>query len=202
MTILNAFVTPDLALIGADTDEMMPDGTIFQGCKLITLPQLGAVIGFRGIDLVMMACSPFFVGFKGTFDAMVEAMPQLIEASIEYCRDHPNHPDTVPAADFVLVGYSESAERMIGHAFSRRPDSEEIQVTNDFPQFFAPLWTREDLPEGIRADKPGMIAVAQSQCQLARERGPDGFPAGGRYFIAEVRRHSILIEQAFEFPPR
>lgn len=202
MTILNAFVTSDLALLGVDTDAMMPDGTTYQVCKLITLPQLGAVVAMRGLDLMMMAASPVFVGFKGTFDELVKLMPEIIEASEKYCLENHEVADKVLGSNFVLVGYSESAERMIGHAFERKTEGGEIQVLNDFPQFFAPFWSREDLPAGIRADKDGMIALAKSQCQLARERGPDDFPAGGRFFIAEVRRHSILIEQAFEFPPR
>ena len=40
MSILNAFVTPELALLGVDTDALTPDGTTYQVCKLITLPQL------------------------------------------------------------------------------------------------------------------------------------------------------------------
>ncbi|MCY1309024.1 hypothetical protein D9M70_590790 [compost metagenome] len=129
-------------------------------------------------------------------------MPDLIRASVSYCREQHHSPEAMLTLNFVMVGYSESAGRMMGHAFQRMAGSDDVQSARDFPQSLAPFWAREDLPSGIRADRQGMIALAKHQCRLARERGPSDFPAGGDFFIAEVRRNSISIQKAFEFPAR
>jgi hypothetical protein len=202
MSILNAFVVPEVALLGVDSEAFLPDGTIEAVCKLIALPHISAALGFRGVCGVFWASSPAFVGFMGSFDELAEAVPEIIKASVIYCRQHYQTSENVLETNFTLVGYSFAAGRMVGHAYVRKAGSDDIEVTRDFPQAIAPYWSREDFPSSIRADKPGMIAIAQHQCRLARERGPADFPAGDRFFIAEVRRHSILIEQAFEFSQR
>lgn len=202
MSILNAFVTPDLALIGVDTEAMLPDGTTQQVCKLVTVPHLGVAAGFRGLDYLQMFATPAIVCFKGSFDALAETMPSMLAEAERFCRDQFGASGDTLAFDVVLVGYSEGAGQMVAHAFCRRPDCEEIKAYHDFPQFFGPDVDADQLRSlRIVADKPGMEILARHQCQLIRDQEP-GMPAGGRYFIAEVRRHSIHIEQVLEFPPR
>ena len=202
MSILNAFVTPELALLGVDTEVRFPDGTMGEACKLITLPHLSVAIGFRGLDALFMAAIPVIVGFKGSFDALVEIIPGLIDESVKFCRDQWSTPDEMLLVNFVIVGYSESAGRMTGHLFERDL-SGQIKSGHDFPQSYAPFWNAEDLKSlGIKADRDGMGVLAQNQCKWMRERGPVDNVAGGRFFIAEVRRNSVKIEQAFKFPGR
>ena len=84
MSILNVFVTPDCALMGVDTDATMPDGTTYQVSKMVVVPHLSTVVGFRGLDLMQMAACPVIVGFKGKFDALVDSMSEIIRASVKW----------------------------------------------------------------------------------------------------------------------
>lgn len=202
MSILNAFVTPDLALIGVDTEAKLPDGTTLQACKLVTVPHLGAAAGFRGLDVLQMFAASAIIGFKGDFDALAETMPGLLTEAERFCRDQFGASGDALVFNVVLVGYSESAGRMVGHVFDRRADCQEIKAASGFQNFIAPDVAADQLGSlHIAADKPGMAILASHQCQLIRDKEPN-MPAGGRFFIAEVRRHSIHIEQAMEFPPR
>ncbi|MFY1021679.1 hypothetical protein [Ectopseudomonas khazarica] len=202
MSILNAFVTPDLALIGVDTEARLPDGATYQVCKLVTVPHLGAAAGFRGLDVLQMFAASAIISFKGDFDALAETMPGLLTEAERFCRDQFGASGDALAFNVVLVGYSESAGCMVGHAFDRTADSEEIKIASGLPNFIAPDVEADQLRSlHIVADKPGMSILARHQCQLIRDHDP-GMAAGGRFFIAEVRRNSIHVEQAFEFPPR
>jgi hypothetical protein len=202
VSILNAFVTPDLALIGVDTEAMLSDGATQQVCKLVIAPHLGAAVGFRGIDVLQATMSPAIIGFKGTFDALAEAMPGNLALAERYCREQFGATGDALKFNVVLVGYSESAGRMVAHAFDKSSEADDIKVSHDFPQYFAPAVPSDELRAlGIVADKQGMEILARHQCQMIRNEAPT-FPAGGRFFIAEVRRRSIHIEQALEFSPR
>ncbi|MGH8433307.1 MAG: hypothetical protein ACRERX_02240 [Pseudomonas sp.] len=201
MSILNVFITPEEGLVGVDTESVMPDGSIHEAGKMIAVPAAGAVIAFRGTDYVLMAASPSLVCFGGTLEQLAEWIPDLFRQSFDYCRTHYQATEEALGMDLALVGYSEAEERVVGHLFRRAIDSEEIRADRIHTRYRSPLWSEEDLPPGIPADRPGMIALAQHQSRLARERMPE-FAAGGRFLIAEVRRHSISIEKALDFPPR
>ncbi|WP_371231488.1 hypothetical protein ACAW63_02645 [Pseudomonas sp. QE6] len=201
MSILNAFITPDLGLVGFDTEGAMPDGSFVDGCKLIALPHINAVIGFRGLDFVQATASPNLVSFKGTLEALADDLPRFLMDVINHCRVHHQSPDEHLGANLVLVGYSPAKGEVVGYSVSREVGADTAQSGLIVGQYIAPFWCREDLPTGIRADRQGMITLAQHQSRLSRDRMPE-FAAGGRFFIAEIRRNSIRIEQAFEFPQR
>lgn len=203
MSILNAFVTPDVALLGVDTEAGLPDGELQQVCKLIVNPPLSAIAGFRGLDLMQMAAAPVFTGWKGTFDHLAEYVPDLMRLCEEHCVKNHGQVREQLMSDFVLTGFSESAGRMVLHAYQSTSHTKPIAWHRDIPQFYAPYWGEAHLKSlGIRADRKGMEILAKEQCRRAREDGPMDFACGGRFFIAEVRQHSISIEKAFDFPPR
>ncbi|MHB9799973.1 hypothetical protein ACYCAX_19430 [Pseudomonas sp. MT3] len=201
MSILNAFITPDLGLVGFDTEGVMPDGSVVEGCKVIVLPHINAVIGFRGLDFVQATASPNLVGFKGTLEALADDLPRFLTDVIKHCREHYQPPEEHLATNLVLVGYSQAKKEVVGYMIKWEVGADAAQSELIVGQSIAPFWSREDLPAGIHADRQGMIALAQHQSRLSRERMPE-FAAGGRLFIAEVRRDSISIQKAFEFPPR
>lgn len=202
MSILNAFVYDDHALVGVDTEAMLADGSTQQVCKLIVAPQLSAVAGFRGLDYLQMVIAPAITGFKGTFDQMAEHMPANLEHAIKHCQEQFGAEGDSLVFDVVLVGWSESAQKMTGHAFIRKAGSDEIEAFHGHPTYIAPLVDMDEARRmGISGDRAGMATLALHQCQLIRREAPES-SGGGRFFIAEARRNSISINQAFEFPPR
>ncbi len=72
MSILNIFMSPDVAFIGTDTDGVLADGSVVEGCKSITLPHLSAFVGFRGYSVTLMSLAAQIVGFMGNFDDLAD----------------------------------------------------------------------------------------------------------------------------------
>lgn len=202
MSILNAFIEPELGLVGVDTEGVMPDGTLVEVSKMFTLHHISTVVAFRGTDYVLMSASPSIVGFSGSLEGLVDLMPVILKGAVEHARQYFKLTEESLGLDLTLVGYSEAEGQIVGHWFNREIGSEDIHVNRIHTRFRSPCqpsW--EPLLEGIPADRPGMIATAQHQSRLTRDFMPD-LAAGGRFFIAEVRRNSINIDKAFEFPPR
>lgn len=208
MSIVNAFVMRDVALIGVDTESRFPDGSTGEACKVLFLPHLSAAVAFRGIDVAQAVATAQIQSFVGGFDELAEAMPEIVKQSVAVARDKAKHLFGVKAeyaerSNFVLVGFSSAGKRMMGHAFVTAPGSPSVEVNHDFPQVISPFWSQDDITRlNIRTDKAGMRALALEQCRLARERGPLDFPAGGRLFVSEIRQGSIITEEVCRFPPR
>ncbi|MFV3305793.1 hypothetical protein ACNFBT_10985 [Pseudomonas sp. NY15181] len=202
MSILNVFIEPDIGLVGVDTEAVKPGSPIVEFSKMMVLHHISAVIAFRGTDYVLASASPGLVAFTGSIEQLVELLPGHLKASVDYSREHYQAKEENLGLDFALVGYSEAEGQVIGYLFSRAIGSEDIHVGRIHTRYRSPhqpSW--EPLLKGIHADRPGMIALAKHQSRLSRELMPE-VAAGGRFFIAEVSRNSINIEQAFEFPKR
>lgn len=207
MSIANAFITPDVAIVGFDTEGALPDGSRAHGAKIIVLPHLDAVVAFRGLELTLTCTTPLIHDVRAGFDELADAMPDIIAKGITVAKQYAGVGGRTEAdaeqANFVLVGYSPGAGRVVGHAFVSSPGVEEIAVSKNIPDAIAPSWSREDVTRlNIKADRAGMLALMMDQCRLVRERGPAECTAGGRLFIAEVRKGSIHIEGVGHFPPR
>lgn len=201
MSIVNAFIRPDVAIVGVDTDGLLPDGTMVSGLKMILLPHMSAAIAFRGMDLTFHCSTVPIYAFHGDFDGLAEQMETIVQQSVMLASQNAHQcgrtPDDAALANFVLVGYSAKAGRMVGHVFMSAPGDQGVQISRDVPQAISPFWGQEDIARlKIVADKDGMKALALDQCRLVRERGPKDFPAGGRFLIAEIRKGSISVEDA------
>ena len=207
MSIVDIFITADVALIGVDTDAALPDGSHGEGCKVIFLPHISAVVAFRGAAIALACAAPSLLSFSGGFDELADVMGAIMKGSMGVAIKHMDaagmdRPDSEPA-NFFLVGYSLTAGRMVGHAYQSKPGTSDIDEIRDFPQIYAPFFGADEIRAlNISADKAGMKALALDQYRLVRERAPAGSPAGGRLFITEVRKDRISTEMACHFPPR
>lgn len=167
MSIVNAFVMRDVALIGVDTESRFPDGSTGEACKVLFLHHLSAAVAFRGIDVVLAVATAHIQSFAGGFDELAEAMPEIIKQSVALARDKAVNLFGVKAeyaetSNFVLVGFSHAGNRMMGHAFVTGPSSPDVEVNRDFPQAISPFWSQDDITRlNIRTDKAGMRALAQ-----------------------------------------
>lgn len=203
MSIVNAFIRHDVALVGVDTGGLNPDGSSIEASKIIFLPHLSAVIAFRGVMVTMMSAAPAILGFDGNFDQLAECMPEIMAKSMDVAKQHIDI-DSWGGTNFVLVGYSPSAGRMVGHVFDKRTGEQEITVLNDEKCAIGPFWGIDDIKAlNLNGDKASMVKLAHDQFRLLGEREEGWRQAGGgRFLIAEVRQGSINIEEAFRFPSR
>lgn len=203
MSVLNAFVTPDCALLGVDTEGFLPDGGVQHGNKTITIPHLGAVIGFRGLDWMLIGMAGTFVGWKGTYDALAAYTPTLMNNAAAWCRTDKNLEPQ--GTNVVLVGFSESAGHMVGHAFMRKTGSDDVEEHHNINQFLAPMLDSETLQIikkiGAKADKNGMALTAMHQCKMLHREAPE-CSGGGRFFVSKVTQHSITTEMVCVLPAR
>ena len=203
MSIVNAFIRHDLALVGVDTGGLNPDGAPIEASKIIFLPHLSAVVAFRGVMVTMMSAAPSILGFGGDFDQLAEGMPGIMTQAMDIAKQHIDI-DSWGGTNFVLVGYSPKAGRMVGHVFDKRTGEQEITVLNDETCAIGPFWGIDDIKAlNLNGDKVSMVKLAHDQFRLLGEREEGWRQAGGgRFLIAEVRQGSINIEEAFRFPNR
>lgn len=205
MSILNVFVTPELALIGVDTEAMLSDGSIKECTKVLFLPHIHAAVGFRGASLVHITTSGVIMFFHGSFDDLAGEMPKIVNHALSVARANAAAANTKPEDleyfDFVLVGFSHNVGHMVGHTYTKSSDSPEIKVILNSPQVIAPRLPPEDLARlNIRADKNGIRALALDQCRYTRSLGRTDFHVGGHLFITEISRGSIVTKEDCSFP--
>lgn len=208
MSILNVLVTPGVAFIGVDTSGLLQDGSMPDGCKSLCLPHLNAVIGFRGSSrLLMMGASQLIGIVLPDFDALAQQMPEVLGDVVDSCRKHllqnGANEDLLDAFEFVMVGWSTRHQRMQGHLYCRSPGANDIRHHSGFGYYVSPhLPGRFPGGESMRNARD-MESMALTQFQIVIN-DPEWslLPAGGRYYVTEVRKDSISTRLAFEFPNR
>ena len=110
----------------------------------------------------------------------------------------------VGTGEAVIVGFSPSRERIVGHSFRRNSLAEDF-VGGEVNYVVAPGWRDVDMDLQnlkLTADKESMKRLALTQLRLVRERERAGAAAGGRLIYAEVRLDSMTIEPIMDFPAR
>lgn len=203
MSIINAFIRPDVAMVGTDTEGVGENGERFECSKLYVLNHVNAVVAFRGYMSSVMYSVPGMVCFNGSFDDLAEAMPGILNtaqqaASAVYDMSGKKEPDDLTDVQCALVGYSPKLGRMTGHLFNSKPNTFEFDCHSDMENIVAP--GLEDMPS-IEADREGMATLAKAQCEWVRQQKTDK-SAGGRFFIAEVTKGGISVKEAFTFADR
>lgn len=200
MSIINAFIGPDVAVVGVDTDAIGDDGKHFECSKLYALNHVNAVVGFRGYMTTIAFSMPSLVSFSGSFDHLADKMPEIIKAAqktseLSYAVANQAPPGDIDGTQVVLVGYSQKHGRMIGHFYEILPGSRQLSHQVSTTNILAPGLA--EIPE-IEADRKGMETLAKAQYDWIRQTQP-GKSAGGRFFIAEVTKGRIDIQEAFAF---
>lgn len=120
MSILNAFISKDLGLLGVDTEAILPDGSIAEVCKLVALPHLSAAVGTRGPDIFAMSVAGSLVACRYSFDDLAKNLPNIMEVAINSTLSI-GIPEDECACELVLVGHSVTAQKIVGHQASKRP---------------------------------------------------------------------------------
>lgn len=208
MSLLNVYMEKDRALIGFDTlATVMPNapslGDAFKQLadgkahmsKVAFLAHANVAIAHRGD--AMLANSIFgalqLSGLQG-FDAMVEAMPQLLGQAYAYVtgfRKQHYGMDDFPGAEIVLVGWSAALRRMEGVRWVRWPQDKGFAAS--------PVGRALLLPDAEWAQTPEPPDTAEKMEVIARDqvayvrREHATLNCGGRLLLAELTRDGLSV---------
>lgn len=193
MSLLNAWIAPDAAVIAVDTVGMAADGSPLHASKLVVVPHLNAVIGIRGqlALLTWLAVRANSAGFA-TFDDLLDAMPgMLAEAAI---GDHLNVlGGSVPGYEVLVAGWSARQGRIVGRQFIRRDDMPDTSIVRDVDRHISP-WHAS--MEGLPIEPGGLEQLARGQALFMRT----AFDAhcGGKLTIARLTRDGLTLQTTKE----
>lgn len=202
MSIANVFVEKDRAIIGVDSEVLTNDGSRFPACKWLLLPQMDAVVTFRGNGIVFCVAATSLLGYYGTFDSLAADMPHVVSQAFENAVSQATALriciDSTWQAQFGLVGNSIERERMALHVFKQERPGAKVESFFDQPQLISPF-RAEDAPRcrdlGIRSDQEGMIALARYQKDMVQDVLGDKAVAGGALYVAELEKGRLSVQR-------
>lgn len=189
MSLLNAWIAPDAAVIAVDTVGMAADGSPLHASKLVVVPHLGAVIALRGqlALLTWLAVRANSAGFA-TFDDLLDAMPgMLAEAAI---GDHLNVlAGSMEGHELLVTGWSDRQGRMIGRQLVSRGGEQTARDTD----FHVSPW--HPSMDGLPLDPGGLEQLARGQVIFMRGLGAH---CGGKLTIARLTREKLDLQTTKE----
>lgn len=203
MSLLNVSLNLEGALVAVDTEMVAPvDGTRAHGSKLLALPHLHAVFGFRGAQttftaLFMMLHASVWDDLDELLGYLPSILPSAVEAAKAMVKTDPRFAPPDPAMlgelQLALVAWSPREERMIGHVFTQLVDGQGFQAERIRDYLIAPSDPSiENLPD---PDTPAtMERLARAQVALIKATDP-GKAGGGRLLLCEITRRDITITQ-------
>lgn len=195
MSLLNAFVSKDSAIVAVDTDAAREDGR-FATSKLLPIPHLCAVLASRGQLAVLQFV---FIRTCGTgfssFDNLLDSMDELLD---DIAQTMPRElvvalPGTRNADLLALVGFSERQGRMVGTQWIRRDGGP--YEPSEFTKLVAP-W-HPSLPQ-VPMTAENIERIAWLQIGLMESEHPGG-AFGGRLITAAVTRSSVAVSHRLTF---
>ena len=203
MTIINAFVAQEHALIGCDTECRGDDGTIHQVAKMLPIVHMNSVLAVAGNLLYANKLLGLTHLAAADFDKLLGDMPKLLRLALQMTRTQGELSGVKfqkdPAGETVfLVGYSAKQARMIGRCWNDFAEREiNCSVHPSFHTYDPHLLERlKALP---MPDSPSAMArMAQEQAAIFREH-PELFPTvhvGGKFIVAEIKREAMTIRPA------
>jgi hypothetical protein len=210
VSVANAFVFPDHALVGVDTEMTRADKSIGCTSKLQMLPHMPALYTCRGNVAFGAMIGGFMVAAGGDFDQLAGNLTRFANiafANVEKTAAKENIALAQERQELLLVGYSPADDRIVGKLAILEHGGESFTCVDvggaDSPGIYlAPHWGDCDEIDAHTLDREEMIAIAMEQSRLLREREPIWTASGGRLIIAELRRDRIAIEIGPEFPHR
>lgn len=193
MSLLNAWITPDEALVAVDTDGVRRDGRRVSMSKLFTLPHLNAVLGFRGQSSfsasILHSCASR--AFE-SFDELLDALLGLAEGgALLLSSDFKIHGHGHIDDQLIAIGWSPSRSRMFARTFVK--SGKGFAVT-DSQGCIAP-WDAASMAHLPKtADAVREIAKAQvNWMQAAYGLG------GGTLILCKLTRSSVELRHEMTF---
>lgn len=190
MTIVNVYADENRALIAADTHFAGPGGT-FEGCKLLPLPHLNAVVAARGYLPFIATVFSAFLTFGRDFDAIGGNIPSVMD---QIRRVH--GASWEGDQEIFVVGWSRSRGRMALMQF-RLADGFQC-IEHPVPGVSLAPWDAAwgELPEP--GTVPEMIRTMRAQHQRTRALFDASVGCGGSVICAELRPTSVSLSAVAE----
>jgi hypothetical protein len=209
MSLVNVYMEHDRALIGFDTLSSAMEAPPVAGVdaalarfktglhmsKCTFLAHANVAIAHRGDAMLAVGvCSAVQLNALPDFDAMTEAMPQLLaqsHAQVTAFRKQQMGIDGFPGAEIILVGWSRALNRMEGVRWLRWPTDKGFSASPVGKALMLPdaEWPQTpDAPD--TAEK--MEAIARDQVAYVR-REHAGYNCGGRLLLAELTRDTLNV---------
>ena len=186
MSLLNVWVSPELALVAVDTDGLNPGGPRFGMSKLLPLVHAQTVFAARGDRRFLWDLfSRFYLSSANVdYDAIVDGLPELLASVIANVRQEAQAPF---GYQFAIVGWSPLHRRVCGRWYVGRTNEDAYDV-DELGARVAPWQDKEaarvpDSQENIRW-------LAKRQASWLRAEGAAG---GGRLLVAQLTRHEIIV---------
>ena len=210
MSILNAWVSAERAVVGVDTAASIAavaspgrsEGAS-HATKLLPLAHLNAIVAIRGNATFLATLAAILLMHPlRDGDQLLEALPGVLPAAFQalIAAMRANGHDTADAAtsaalaqqEIVLVAWSPSRRRFLGREYVQQDPARGFVADEIAPEYSAP-WDPSLPPHPDFSNRVTMTAYARLQVKLLREKAP-GVAAGGRFIVTELRPGRIQID--------
>lgn len=193
MSLLNAWLTRDRALIAVDSEGVVQDGSPRSMSKLLTIPHLPAVVAMRGsADFLARVFHCSISRCFGSFDELVDELPSIlryVDVTLPSAARHPSFPDI----ELLLAGWSDRRSRMLGRLFTQRAGADDF-AARDTVGCVAPF--DKLTMDTLRTTADNVDEIASAQVRWMRATQGLG---GGKLLVCRLNRYSVSVEQTMTF---
>ncbi len=201
MSLLNAWISPQEAIVAVDSDGVSQGGCRLPSSKLLPIPHLNVVLGLRGqlaflSFLHMRACSAAL----DSFDDLLAVMPELLAEAEAFTRCSGLTVDTNGALagnELLAVGWSPREKRMLGLQCVKRGDMPAFSV-QEVDRHVSP-WHAS--MQHIRIAPANVAQIARAQVRWMRESFPQA-ACGGSLIVCRLSRNAMTLRHEFTFQPQ
>lgn len=198
MSILNVLMTPDRAFVAVDTlAQDAVTGERSEGAKLLLIPQHSIVVAGRGSGQFFLRL--YHLCLEASFRRAFTIEQIMREVGPVMDQLWPNYIDAARIAqmdldhlqaEFVVVGWSRSQERIVGTAYSKSVVEHPTRVEELVGGIAAPGQPLRGLPDSFEPE--AIRAAGRRQADyLNAEEGRE--VAGGRVIVAFLRRGEVIV---------
>lgn len=189
MSLLNAWVSKERALVAVDTQGLDQTGLRYPFSKLIPLAHATTVFASRGDRMYLAQLFRYYYlardpATASDYDGIVASAPSALASVNQDCRDNAG-PDTF--FHVVIVGWSPTRGRVAGMQYTGTTFSDEIE-SRPLERVISPADCISE-PQ-TPADHGSMLRLARLQAPWLNAQG---HPGGGDLVIAEIRKQRIEI---------
>lgn len=200
MSICNAIVRNDHALLCVDTDVAAQVGTMrMSATKLIAFPHGRFVIGGRGNLNAMWSTAGMIGALCLDFDTVLARLPDFARSGWHGAAmggAQVGAPERLAAVEFVTVGWSDTQRAIVGAFVSRGEDGAwSAKVLRE--AVHAAPWSRELGDQPTASSEADLRELAGRQVTMHRRMHPGG-AIGGNLWIARITRDAIKLRDAGE----
>jgi len=195
MSLLNAWIMRDEALVAVDSDGVDRDGGRMPTSKLLTIPHLNVVMGLRGqlafLGLLFLRC--ISAGLD-SYDELVAALPEMLVHVDDACPESLIVQTNI-GNELVVAGWSVRRGRMAGRLFFKRDGMEAFQGS-EIESFFVSPWDRSmpDIPKTPAA----VEKISRAQVRWMRQSFPNA-ACGGKLITAVTTRKGVTVNHRATF---